>query len=312
MDHRILNHDTYDFSQSTIIKPHEISVDDVKKTVIKYTRIVIDSRDRNTNLYPNPASYTIYLEESIEDIIIAELLVAKVPFNEHLINKCNDLFQIQVSGLYNILIGITNKNYSEQELAIEIQEKLNSHPISQANGYTFYVLYGVDSKFRFISNTPFQIISSDSVEFDFNGNEVNKYMKNSAFKLLGFGKNTYSSVETIPGSNEITSPFVRNFTDSEYISLHIDQFSVNKSISNSTNKSFGILSKNITTLSYISSAAFIKKYFPQPIASLSKLTIKFLDPDGNLYDFQNKDHRLEILLQSYKHSRGYNSYIVGT
>lgn len=312
MDHKIINHDTFDFSQSAVIKPHEVSFDSMKKTAIKYTRVFIDSRDRNTNLYPNPASYTITLEESIEDVIIAELLVAKVSFSEHLINSSNNMFKIRVDGTNDILIMLTNKNYNESELAIEIQDKLNSHPLSLANGYSFVVLFGDDSRYKFVCNSQFEIIAFDSVEYDYNGNEVNKYMKNSAFKLLGFGKQKYSSMESVPGSHEIKSPFVRNFNDSEYMSLFIDQFSVNKSISNATNKSFGILSKNITQLSYASSAALIKKYFPQPIARLTKLTIKFLDPEGNLYDFQNKDHRLEILLQSYKHGRGYNSYIVGT
>ena len=311
MNQKILNYDTFDFANSVVIKPDESGVDENKKMNVKYTKIVIDSRDRNTNIYPNPSSYTINLEEIIDDIFIAELLIANVPFSEHVVCDSNNIMKFIVDNIYEVNVKITNRNYDETQLAEEFTSVLNSNQTSINNSLTFNVIYNkFTNKYTFTCNLPFVIIASDRVEKDYNGNDENKYTTNSTSKLLGFGKEKYYSNFDIVHS--IEAPFVRNFNDSNYIALHIDQFSVNKSISSVTNKSFAILSKAYTLQSFISAGAYVKKFFPQPIAKLSKLTIKLYDVDGNLYNFQNKDHRLELMLHSYKHTRAYNSYIVGT
>jgi hypothetical protein len=310
MNQKIINHDTFNFSDSVVIKPQEQGADSNKKLDVRYTRVVVDSRDRNTNLYPTPSSYSINLEETIEDIFIGELLVANIPFSQNLINKNNNCIKIKVNSV-EIIVLLKSKNYTETELATEIQTTLNNNPASLINGYSFSVLFDADTlKYSFACNYPFQVIASDRIETDYNGNDENKYTKNSAFKILGFGKEVYTSVNE-SSVYRIDAPFSRNFTDSNYIVIYIDEFSINKSISSNLNKSFAVVQDRYISLSYFSATNFIKKFFPQPIAKLSKITIKMYDVDGNLYDFDNKDHRLEIMLHSYKHVRGYNSYIVG-
>lgn len=311
MNQKIINHDSFNFKDSVVIKPQEESADASKKMDVKYTRVILDSRDRNTNLYPDPASYSINLEEIVEDIFIGELLIANIPFSEYLINNNNNLLKLKINT-NEIIINLTKRNYTESELAIEIKDKLNSNQISILNGYVFDVNYDPNTnKYSFYCNVPFEMVASDRVEEDYNGNNENKYTQKSAFKILGFGKQVYGSVSK-PGTNEIIAPFSRNFKDSNYVVIHIDQFSINKSISSILNKSFAVVQDKYISLSYFSATSFIKKFFPQPIAKLSKLTVKIYDVDGNLYDFDNKDHRLEIMLHSYKHVRGYNSYIVGS
>jgi hypothetical protein len=106
-ENKIINYDSFDFSNSTIIKP-QIASENVQYKLV-YTRVVIDSRHRNVDLYPNPASFTIPLNDLLDNIISVELLsAANIPFCDKNINAYNNLLSIKVylnNDINNIIIG---------------------------------------------------------------------------------------------------------------------------------------------------------------------------------------------------------------
>ena len=71
-----------------IIKPPSIEREEQKRT---FSTLIIDSRDRNYNIYPNANDYTIDLDEVYQDVLSIELVSAKVPFSNYLINSTNNI-----------------------------------------------------------------------------------------------------------------------------------------------------------------------------------------------------------------------------
>jgi hypothetical protein len=137
-------------------------------------------------------------------------------------------------------------------------------------------------KIVFGSSGPFQI------------NDGNK----SINKVLGLDKSVVYNSDV---ANNITPPYRINLTDNRYIVLSMEQVSLNNSSTSSIHKSFALLNTNMLQLNYINSATKIIKYLNPPIARLTKIRISFTDYYGNLYDFQNHDHRIELVFESRKH-----------
>ena len=125
-------------------------------------------------------------------------------------------------------------------------------------------------------------------------------------RILGF--NTVPVVQNINGLYTLKSTYKINTSDNTYIVLQIDNFPVNHSITPIIDKSFAILGPSQDKLCQYSNKP-VRKDLNPPIGKLSRLRLKFSDYYGNLYDFQNYDHRLEIVFESYKVLRKYMSYV---
>lgn len=307
MDQKIIDYSKFDFSKSSIIKP-EANIDEKNKKEHKTSRLILDSKHRNYSIYPSASSFTLYTSEEFDDVISAELLTANFPFTKTVVNNFNNIFSLTsfdsngVSEFIKVTIEIGN--YTESELAIELETSLNNASTSTS----FQVFYKYrNNSFTFSSPNLFIIKSvSDSIEKDFNGRDSVSYINNSMFKLLGFDRSEYTS-KLNNSVFTIKAPFQSNFKDTEYIILHIDQFNVNKSIDNCVNKSFACINKNQST--YLVATNVVKKYFTQPLSKLNKLTIKCYDNEGNPYDFSNMDFKIEILLTCFKHPLTYQTFI---
>jgi hypothetical protein len=256
----------------------------------KYTRIVIDSKDRNQVQYQNPNDYTIVFDDDINDVVSAQLISADVPFTTYLINENFKNLYITISGTTSE-ITLTTGDYTASTLASHIQDKLNA--LSSNN---FSVSYdSVKDNFRFRSKVAFSLV--------FDG------ITNSLNSLLGFKQDTYTSSvssEIDAFVNVIQSPYRKNFDYNKYIYLVIDQFDLNKGNAKPINKSYAALTEQYTQLS-INDKPKIVKYFSPTIPRLSKLRITFFDRYGNKYDFQNQDHRLEFLFTSFKQKSKYQN-----
>lgn len=299
MDQKIIDYSKFDFANSTIIKPQDGQLEDTKRSMVKKTRVVVDSRYRNLQLYPNPSKYSIDLYEDIQDAISCELVVADVPFTSYIINNNNNQLDFNINNVWRT-INVPVGDYTGSSLAVTLQGLLNNYG-------SFVVNFdSVSDKFTFVCDRMFTFAFKDTdLSIDFNGQNNIAYKKNTIGKHLGFGIDDYTS----NSSFVLISPFRKNLSGSNYIVMYVDQFNVNNSISDNLNKSFGLIHKKANDLNVISNNGIIKKTFAQPLAKISKLNISFYDADGQLYDFQNQDHRLEFLFDSHKHTRGYNSYI---
>jgi hypothetical protein len=77
-------------TQQNLISPPKSDSIEKKRTVI----YVVDSRDRNMDLYPNPSNYKIDLSDEFRDVQAIELLSIQLPEVIYTINRNNDHLNI--------------------------------------------------------------------------------------------------------------------------------------------------------------------------------------------------------------------------
>lgn len=304
---KMLNPQTFDFVNSTIIKPptHD------QKNAIKFTRLVIDSRDRNNDQHPTPSDYVIELLESIPDVMSAKLVHLDVPFSNYIINKTNNRIDIEIDGI-RYTGHVEEGDWTEDKLGMKVCECLLA-----TTGIEFYYEYNVyKKKLTFWSNIVFTFVfKADQVYVYDDSSKMVPYMRDTIGQILGFGIKMYSSTSALhqPTTDTIsptvwayslTSEFRVNMNLTNYIILSIDQFSVNTGIATNINRSFALISKT-TQDDNMNISEPIQKFFNPPIAKLTRIRLRFTDYYGNLYDFQNVEHRIEMQLESLKNCRKY-------
>jgi hypothetical protein len=300
---KILNHDTFDFKNSAIINPQNVGVDldNERKSQKKTTVFTVDSRDRDTSIYPLPSKYIIHLDEEIADVTSAEITHCDVPFKSYLINKSNCKFSVIVnSTVFPIEIPIGD--YDETTLANMLKTKLTQTPNVSIEWTVDYDI--VTDKFLFYSDTEF--------ELDF----AKKYVDFEPYNLgktLGFGLMKYVShanptPKYIDHPHELVSVFRKNFHNLNYTLLKISGFTVHHSFNQIIDRTFAIIPE-FKDSQNISAIMQPPKNFNPPIGKVTKLQISFVDRSGNLTDFQNHDHYFTLKFESFKHSRKYSSFI---
>lgn len=255
--------------------------------VYKSTTVIVDSRDRDVAIFPNPASYDISIDEELQDVTTLELVGAEVPMVAYLVssNK-NDRFYFSWTGSQvppqDTQVVIRAGDYSPAELASEIQSVMNA-AASDAGAF----------RASYVSRTDnFQIRSKQPFSLRFEGGA-------GISRLLGFAGNasiaSVADVATDPlYSACVSSTYRRDFESNRYAVLHIEPAYVNYSSCNTTiNKSFAIIPRKGTDMNLCAEHLRSKTFNP-PIPKFAKLRISIYDRDGQLYDMQNRDHRLEL------------------
>jgi hypothetical protein len=208
--------------------------------------------------------------------------------SQYLINNNFKTLYFKV-GVTQYSADIDIGDYTATELATAMTTAMNA-----VLPTTFSVTYNSKrDNFKFNATTAFTLLFNN--------------MSNSLCYLLGFSstKDYVSSPDTTPTySNLVASEYRKNFEYNNYLILDIDQFDLLKSIDRNLNKSFAIIPKSYVNINLCDDLNIIK-YFSPPIARMTKLRIRFYDKFGNPYDFQNMDHRFELVMTSFKQKRKY-------
>jgi len=270
---KILDSSVFDFDSTAIIKP---PFEQLKNTPLRYTRVTIDSRDRNQLNYPNPNDYVVEFEE-IEDVISGEIVILQVPFSSYLIHSFNNTFKLDGE-----IITLNPSNYTKTSIVNEINRHLSNITISYEDNRDAYT-------FTNSTTSDFTLIFSNHLS-----------------KMLGF-KDTYDTYQSVKGI--LKAPFRANFDVDKYIVMVIDTMSINVSSNSVLNKSTVLVSRGDSLLNTKSSTTPIKKYFNPTIGRLYKLRVRFTDYYGNPYDFQNQDHRFDIVYESKRQLNRYSSFV---
>ena len=268
-----------------IIIPPKLEQINLPKRKYKY---IIDSRDRNTDRYPNPARYDINLDEEITDVLSIELLVSDFKFNTNNVTRNNCIFHMNELE-YVIPCGL----YTGEEIAEAIKQ-----------------LTSIDVKYHSITHK-ITIISNEGCELNFQ-NEIDKklddvfvktYNDKSIARLLGFEAKTY----TLGAGEHIEAPYTVDLEPDSYITMYLQKAKNYLSQNPKANHAYAIITRNDTRTQGINIYnGTTVKYFNPPIPSLKNLSFKFFDYDGNLYDFENKNHRMELLFTCFRQTRCYN------
>ena len=267
-----------DYYKYSVIKPPTIEDDNEK-----ITRLIIDSRVRNVDLYPDPNDYELLLDDDINDVVSAQLIYAQFYMNGYLINSYFNTLHVEYNGTV-YPVELSQGNYNTTELKDEIQSKFDS--VLGAGVLTITYSTKLD-KYVFTK-------ASGEFRFKFKGRVNNLAL------LLGFcDKKDYESIDSV-----ISAPFRVNFDFNNYLIMDIEQFDLLKSSDSELNRTFAIISKTMTTMNVADQFNYVKRFTP-PIPRLLKLRIRIYDRFGNKYDFQNKDHHFELVIKSFKHKRKY-------
>ena len=274
-----------------IIKPPEIITNDIPK---RYYRYVIDSRDRNLSHFPDPSKYEIKLSEDIHDVQSVELLSFDVPFTKYLINSSNNTFYYKV-GNDEFNFSIDEGDYETvAELVTELTNKKGSAP------FTFSELLKQKRiKLTTSTNNVTLVCLGDEIQKN-NYPRLSPTYKSQLMKLLGLSLKDH----TISAPTEYPFQHRVDLRKDKYMVMNLGQSSVNFSENNSTHKSFAIIKKDELDNKYID--ANYKKFYNPPIPSMATLRISFTDYNGQLYDFQNQDHMIELMFCCFKNQRKYN------
>lgn len=270
--------------KNAVIPPPEVPTE-----ILKNVRLVIDSKDRNVSLYPEQNLYEVKLPDEYNDVTTAKLINADIPLSMYLINKYFDSIDIVVNN-NTYVVQIEHGDYTSSTLATTLTDGLNDLGVG-----LFEVSYNAKKdNFVFTGNTAFSL------------NFVNR--TNNLHAILGFARKVYVSSQTgnLPTPHVLSAPFRKNFNHNNCVIMYIDQFDTYHSPTTEMNKCFAIIPTVYRNLN-MSDNAEVTKVFSPPIPKLSKLMVKFFDRYGNPYDFQNNEHRFEIILTSHKQPRKYNS-----
>ena len=266
-------------------------------------RLVIDSRDRNKVLFPNPNQYEVNLNDDISNVASIKLISSTFPFSNYLINTTNNILHFEISGTsYEAAIDIGDYS-TASDLATAVQTALNTAYTDVAINFKVDYIARTDN-FKVRSKMPFVVkCLGGSYTHAFNGNTDYAYMSKSIGEVLGFGVANYNSSLVSTGdayTNVIQSPFRKNFSINDCIIVHIDMLNVNKSTIDSVNESFAIISRRgvYDSDTQLYDGHQIEKIFVPHIKKITKIKVRIVDYNGNPYDFQNHNHRMEFLIDS--------------
>ncbi len=285
MQQSITKIDDNAYEKYSVIKPPAEFFGDNKRI----TRIVVDSRIRDQNLFPTPNEYDIPFDDDINDVVSAQLVYIDMPFPNYLINKFFNQLTISVGGI-DTTITLDEGEYTDAQLLAEFQSKIDS-----ALGTNFIIISHTNrtDKYTFTSASQFTLKFANKT--------------NTLALLLGFSRiKDYTSTWDGVSAFTLTGDFRRNLNFNNYIIMDIEQFDILKSIDRDLNKSFAMIPRNYDTLNLADNPQYIK-YFSPPIPKLTKLRVRLYDRFGNPYNFHNQDHRFEIELTSFKQRRKYGN-----
>jgi len=286
------------FEEHAIIQPPDFKSVNIPKRKFKY---IIDSRDRNTKRYPNPAKYTLNLDHNINDVIMIQIYLLDIPFNNYNITQYNNILHIfnkslNITDEYSIIPG----NYTPQTLV----EALNNVLVDNNNVGVATITYNeITEKITFMANGDIELIFKSPTQKKYDDDIlIDKYMNNSIGKVLGFGIDNYE----IGANDELESPYTLNLKADDYMTMYITTAKNYYSINTHAHEAFAVINNQSNgNLNIVSEELMKKSYYPA-LPSMKTFSIKFKDYHGNLYDFQNKDHRFEIIFTCYKQTRSYN------
>ena len=279
--------------------------------------IYVTSANRDTEKYPYGNSYTLYLTTPIKDISTVELLYASVP---NTVYNLNDGSQV---------IGFTNKYdpnltsmssvapgfYSSCTLATAVY-----NATSNASGVNVSFLGG-EGKFLFTSSTFFvmvirtaelaSLMGFDSIPDCFEYSEDSRntpYADDLAFKTEQYFIKSKYVVEMNPidgvflDIQELRTMYNECAPVGSPFSAMLQPPSQNPqspSFFANSNRSFGMIPMDV-------SSGFIKRFkkstdydlsirYPYPIQKLDRLTVNWIDRNGNLVNFNGADTNSFIL-----------------
>ena len=108
---------------------------------MNWISVNVDSRERDYLRYPNPSEYRYYFKYPIPNVHKIRLVTSEVPFSDFLIKLGNAFVNFTVDDVpnTNLTAQMEEGNYTEETLATELEDALNSAASDAGSSTTFTV-----------------------------------------------------------------------------------------------------------------------------------------------------------------------------
>lgn len=283
--------------------------------------LVVDSNDRDYSQFPNPNQYNIKLDPPYKEVTSVELVVAKIPDSNYVVDTPFNLIyfqetdaQVLADSYLTAEVPVGNRDISN--ICTQIETQMNLESVSGAT-YTC----AVNSFTNLITITQTVAGTSDLFNLSFagtpektsppnhqkngvyTGNYRTPYRERSIGPMIGFDREDYTDAVTYTGT------FVYNLNIERYVVVFINKthttapLSRVDSLNSNIRDAFCIIplmNSNTPDFEYIETDHNFRyvKYFPQPVTELAELKFEFRDQYGNLFNFNGLDHTMVFEIHS--------------
>jgi len=250
------------------------------------TVVYVDSRQRDTTLYPYGNAYTLFLQSPMRNVTRVDLISAKIPNTMYNINQNSNVLSIDSSTIY-----LNSGFYSVCSLTQEVNLQLQSN----------VALSYLDSQGTFIFTGNFYSMNCLTSEFA----TLVGLSPGVTYTSSPVAKNpVYNSMFT---GNYFASSNITNLDVNDYVWLDIAEFrtplttdarqlyfqsNTYTTTGNTSARSFALIPLDVPSggiKSFRASDYQISVVFPSRIDSLDRLTIQWLDRLGKPLNFRGLD-----------------------
>lgn len=275
--------------------------------------MIVDSSRRNRDKWIDPSHYQIVFNNPFKDVTSIELISGSMPNSGYIVNPNSNTVTFRYNkdqtniGEYETFKAVLGTgNYDIDEFLEELIDSINI-AVDRDDDTAQYQFTGVvdEVTFRITIINPNSDTLDEYLEFIPN-------KENNIDAMIGLGNNIISS-----DSGEITMPNNYSLIKNRYIVLKIHDIERCEGNSPTLRGAFAVIPLDVSTNNFLLSKdgdivdndTYIH-HFPQPVRTLNKLVIDFYDPDGNLYNFNGRDHYLVFRIYSLARPLKYKTSIV--
>lgn len=267
---------------------------------IPYT-YMLDSRDRNTDSFPDPNDYYVDTYDVFRNVTSVGLMAAVIPNTVYNIyDGINQIHFEETNGVE--LIGVIEPgNYDNTTITTAVKNALEN-TVGANSGYTVTIDTATD-KMTIVSDLlggggVFNLnFAGDAVKKGIDGTNVS-YQQGSVGPYIGFAPTDLSGVNTYTGTGVVnlnTLPYMLLFIDNleKYESTTEPHRAFCQILRNSLGTEGGSNTTSGQPYTLHTHRSFINvKHFSPPLAKLDRLKIRLTDYYGNVLNFNGADHSL--------------------
>jgi len=267
------------FAEHALIPPPKTESKDIST---RQHRVVIDSRDRDMIKYPDPSNYVIDINHDIRDVLSVQLVAYDIPFNDLNVTEDNNMFEYLDANGDLQTIEIPEDEYNVITL---------TNAINTSIGYTALITSA--------SNIRLELDTIYVTRFLFASDTG--YRHRSVAKTLGF------EPVDITASGSTTAKYKYHLEAERYVALFVQAAKLCQTTNPGTHECFAMIPRYVDSEGAQALDTFVRKRFAAPIAALDKIHVRFKTRGGSYYNFENKDHRLELVYTCYRQPKNYNA-----
>lgn len=254
--------------------------------------LTIDSRDRDYDLYSDPASYRIMLPKKYRRVLGAKLLSAEIPCTFYVFStaKGNTTLPLTMHGGSLVNVVLPDANYDPNTFCVVLESKLE-----EATGIVWTVL---------IDSTTMKITLKNAYSTNF---AIGPWTSDKASEWgLGFYMGFEKELAYTSTNGSLTGPMPVQLNPVNYLLLDIEELNgIDEAGLHGTTVGWGSFAKipvqvNSFDYAYLDSSkgcSPLVRYHPE-VATLDRMRVRLRFHDGTLVDFRGVEHSFTLELHT--------------